>query len=440
MNLSPFENIPKDWNIVELQTTGEVIYGIQASVANNIEPIGTKIITNKNISLDGQLTLKKQNYFEIRTVSHRKTLLKKGDILFNWRSGSKDHVGKTAYFDLDGEYTHSSFILRIRPNLSIINGKYLYYYLYWLRESKYFIKVHSYAINAKFNKSAVNLLPTILPPPEEQRKIAGVLSLVQDAIAQQEQLITLTTELKKALMHKLFTEGTRGEPQKTTEIGLIPESWDVIPLGNMFQIKHGYAFDGEYFKPEGEFILMTPGHFYEDGGFRDQKDKTKYYTGKIPDGYLLNEGDLLVAMTEQKSGLLGSSAFVPESNKYLHNQRLGLIEKLDESYLYKQFLFHLFNTPHIRSEIARTATGSKVKHTSPIKIRNVSFGLPDIKEQMELAFLLDEINTKIDRLVSKKKVINELFRTLLHQLMTAQIRVDDLNLSVLNLKLQGGDE
>ena len=64
----------------------------------------------------------------------------------------------------------------------------------------------------------------------EQRKIAAVLGLVQRAIEQQERLIALTTELKKALLHKLFTEGLRGEPQKQTEIGPVPESWEVVPL------------------------------------------------------------------------------------------------------------------------------------------------------------------------------------------------------------------
>ena len=70
-----------------------------------------------------------------------------------------------------------------------------------------------------------------LPPLAEQRKIAAVLSAVQRAIERQERLIALTAELKKALMHKLFTEGTRGEPLKQTEIGPVPESWEVEPLG-----------------------------------------------------------------------------------------------------------------------------------------------------------------------------------------------------------------
>ena len=71
-----------------------------------------------------------------------------------------------------------------------------------------------------------NELDVPVPPLAEQRKIAAVLGLVQRAIEQQERLIALTTELKKALLHKLFTEGLRGEPQKQTEIGPVPESWE----------------------------------------------------------------------------------------------------------------------------------------------------------------------------------------------------------------------
>ena len=73
----------------------------------------------------------------------------------------------------------------------------------------------------------------------EQKKIAHILSTVQRAIETQERLIQTTTELKKALMHKLFTEGLRNEPQKQTEIGLIPESWEVVPLGEIGQIERG---------------------------------------------------------------------------------------------------------------------------------------------------------------------------------------------------------
>ena len=81
------------------------------------------------------------------------------------------------------------------------------------------------------DRNVFRTLPIVIPPPCEQRKIAAVLGLVQRAIEQQERLIALTTELKKALLHKLFTEGLRGESQKQTEIGPVPESWEVLQLG-----------------------------------------------------------------------------------------------------------------------------------------------------------------------------------------------------------------
>jgi type I restriction enzyme, S subunit len=90
-------------------------------------------------------------------------------------------------------------------------------------------------------------------------------------------------------------------------------------LGDCFRIKHGYAFKGEYFSESGTYIVLTPGNFHEEGGFRLRPGKEKYYFSKIPDGYILKEGDLIVAMTEQGEGLLGSSAIIPKDNVYLHN-------------------------------------------------------------------------------------------------------------------------
>jgi type I restriction enzyme S subunit len=270
-----------------------------------------------------------------------------------------------------------------------------------------------------------------LAPSDEQSEISRVLRRVEDSLEAQDQQLRASAELKRATMRALFTRGLRGEAQKETEIGLIPGSWDASNLGAFFQINHGFAFDGTRFRTDGDYVLLTPGHFSEEGGFRDQGEKTKYYAGDFDQQYLLPPGSLLVAMTEQKPGLLGSSAIIPEGRKYLHNQRLGLIIQLNEECLDKGYLYHLFNYGQVRDEISRTSTGSKVKHTSPHRIREIVAPIPTLGEQREIAAVLDAIDRKIDLHRRKRAVLNELFKVLLHTLMVGKIRVGDLDLSAL---------
>jgi type I restriction enzyme S subunit len=200
--------VPESWEVVPLEQAGEVIYGIQAAVASSLKPIGTKILTNKNITLDGKIVLDLLNYFVLKTKRHRDSILKKGDLLFNWRSGSKEHVGKTAYFDLDGEFTHSSFILRIRPN-DAITGRYLFYFLSYLRESGYFVKSQSFSVNAKFNKSAINRLPTYLPSEGERREIVTALDAINNNIISVDAKRRLFANLFRTLLHQLMTAQIR---------------------------------------------------------------------------------------------------------------------------------------------------------------------------------------------------------------------------------------
>jgi type I restriction enzyme S subunit len=269
-----------------------------------------------------------------------------------------------------------------------------------------------------------------LPPLPEQKKIAAVLLKIQRAIEMQEKIIQSLRDLKKSTMQHLFTCGLRGEKTKMTEIGEMPESWDVTQLGSMAEIKHGYAFKSEYFTSDGEYILLTPGNFFEEGGFRDEAEKRKYYTGVIPDGFVLEKGDLLVAMTEQKRGLLGSSLIVPESGKYLHNQRLGLVQMRVQSKLSTGFLYHFFNTSRIRQEIALSATGMKVRHTAPSRILELSIPLPSVEEQSDIAAAIDALNSKLSAHESKKSSLQNLLKTTLNRLMTGKMRVNDLDIDI----------
>lgn len=165
-------------------------------------------------------------------------------------------------------------------------------------------------------------------------------------------------------------------------------------LGDILTVKHGFPFKGEYFSSNGKYIVLTPGNFYEQGGFKYTQGKEKYYLGESPAEYICSKGDLIVAMTEQTRGLLGSTAIVPEDDLYLHNQRIGLI-KFDASIVDKNYLNYLFRVSWVRSQLESSASGTKIKHTSPERICDVKIHLPPLSEQRKIGSLLSFIDKKI---------------------------------------------
>ena len=181
-------------------------------------------------------------------------------------------------------------------------------------------------------------------------------------------------------------------------------------LANLITVKHGYAFKGEYFKNSGEQIVLTPGNFHEEGGFRLRPGKEKFYAGPIPTDYVLNQGDLIVAMTEQGEGLLGSTAIIPESGKYLHNQRLGLIRPKEGVDLDLCFIYYLFNTEAVRQQIRATASGAKVRHTSPSRIGEVKVAIPPLETQRRIASILSAYDDLIENNTRRIAILEEMAR------------------------------
>ena len=171
-------------------------------------------------------------------------------------------------------------------------------------------------------------------------------------------------------------------------------------LGSYIRMKHGCAFKGEYFtEAETPDVLVTPGNFAIGGGFLT--DKPKYYAGPVPDDYILQEGDLVVTMTDlSKAGdTLGYPALVPRmlGRRYLHNQRIGLVEIKEGAEADKRFLFYRLRASDYRHHILATASGSTVRHTSPGRIREFETTLPAITEQRAIAGVLGALDDKIEQ-------------------------------------------
>jgi type I restriction enzyme S subunit len=272
-------------------------------------------------------------------------------------------------------------------------------------------------------------LPLPLPQLDEQTQIAKFLDYetarIDALIEKQQQLIALLKEKRQAVISHAVTKGLNpNAPMRDSGVewlGEVPAHWEEYPLKAIFGLKHGYAFDGSKFSSVGEYILLTPGNFRERGGFR-YKNPEKFYVGEeIPTDFILEAGQLLVAMTEQAPGLLGAPLFVPPGETFLHNQRLGLVRNIREDKANIAFLFHLFNSDRYRAEVSVSSTGAKVKHTSSPKLLSIKVWLPSTLEQDEITQFVDESITRLDDLVTKSKETIDLLRERRTALISAAV-------------------
>lgn len=189
-------------------------------------------------------------------------------------------------------------------------------------------------------------------------------------------------------------------------------TWRDCKLGDLLQIKHGFAFLGEHFANAGTHVVLTPGNFLEEGGFKEKADKAKWYNGPIPDDYVLNKGDLIVAMTEQAEGLLGSSALIPRSSVYLHNQRLGLVQIRDQKQADQHFIYYLFNSKPVRQQIRGSASGTKIRHTAPSRIADVKVSVPSLPVQRRIAGILSAYDELMENSQRRIRLLEAMARAL----------------------------
>lgn len=202
--------------------------------------------------------------------------------------------------------------------------------------------------------------------------------------------------------------------------------WQDYTLGELINVKHGYAFPGEFITPEPTpNILVTPGNFYIGGGFK--QDKFKYFRGEIPESYLLKAGDIVVTMTDlsQETDTLGFSAKIPNKNgvKYLHNQRIGLVEFISDD-AYKEFIYWLLRTNEYQGFIVGASSGTSIRHTSPKFIKEYKFKLPPPKEQKAIASVLSSLDDKIDLLHRQNTTLERMAETLFRQWFIEEAQED----------------
>ncbi len=221
----------------------------------------------------------------------------------------------------------------------------------------------------------INRVKFVLPPLPEQKKIAHILSAVQRAIEAQERIIQATTDLKKALMHKLFTEGLCNEPQKQTEIGPVPESWEVVPLGKYARVLNGYAIKSADYVPDGVRLIRISNVSI---GFLIDKDNKYLPTSYLQErsAYALKEGNLILSLTRPiiKEGM--KYCFIEKQHlPALLNQRVGRFE-ITDSRLRKDYLFQIIFAPYFIDPLKYMAEGSNQPNVSPTRLEAFQIPIP----------------------------------------------------------------
>lgn len=156
------------------------------------------------------------------------------------------------------------------------------------------------------------------------------------------------------------------------------------------------SLPGEYYSETGDHVRLTMGNFnYNGGGFKENTSKKDiYYVGPVRDEYLLNKGDIITPLTEQAIGLLGTTAMIPESGKYIQSQDVALI-KCKEDKIDHLFCYYLVSSDIVKKQLSAAAQQTKIRHTSPDKIMGCTVWIPEKSLQQKIGKTLYEIDQKI---------------------------------------------
>ena len=168
-------------------------------------------------------------------------------------------------------------------------------------------------------------------------------------------------------------------------------------LGELIEVTRGASLNGNYYAASGKYIRLTCGNFdYRNNCFKENTSKDNlYYTGEFRAEFLLDKGDLITPLTEQAIGLLGSAAWIPECEKYIQSQDIAKIT-CKEELLDKKFAYYLISSNMVKQQLGAAAQQTKIRHTSPDKIKDCTVWLPSLAEQKQIGQLLFDIDRKIE--------------------------------------------
>ncbi|AUM00784.1 hypothetical protein B4966_11855 [Rhodocyclaceae bacterium] len=355
------------------------------------------------------------------------TYFERGDLLIAKITPSFEN-GKQAWArSLTAPFGYATTeVIPLRPSVSGNDTRLLFFYLLHPEVRAYVAERMEGSTGRQRVPEQVLLdLPYPVLPTEDQRIIADVLERVILQIDLEERSAGVAQELKRAAIRELFTRGLRGEPQKDTEIGPVPESWEVVPLESICTAtdqvdlttegdRRIHYIDVSCVSREALAVVTTNEYVLRDAPGRARK---RVLTGDVVFATIRPTLCRVARIPAELDNQVCSTAFC-------------VLRTNDPEGLGK-FIFYAVQRPEFIDLLARNESGASYPAVTDRQVKAQPIPLPQKDERDEIVAILDAIDRKIELHRKKRQVLEELFKTLLHKLMTGEIRVADLDLSAL---------
>ena len=353
-------------------------------------------------------------------IKSNKTAIDKDCLLFSKLNPRIPRVWRVRHFGEQKPVCSTEF-WALKPKTDEVSLSYAEYFLGWngfLSHSS--IKpASSTNSHQRVDRKAFDAFMLPLPPLNEQRRIAEILSSVDASIQATQAVIEQAERVKRGLMEELLTGGLGSE---AIERGEVPEGWRLLPLGEFAKIKNGFAFKSKEFlsddSADGDVLLVVRMSDF-NGGYVDTSHckRIQKTTANGLEKFRLKQGDILVAMSGATVGKLGR---VPATANELYlNQRVGCMQPTQCS---AEFLWQLVNTPFFQATVLAAATGNAQPNISSKELEKIEFALPPEDTQHRIVSAL----TAFDDFITKHKVIGEqqnlAKRGLMDDLLTGKVR------------------
>nr|WP_241739374.1 restriction endonuclease subunit S [Anoxybacillus flavithermus] len=418
--------LPEGWKLIDIKSIADrnqkhsFIDGDWIE-AKYIENNGIRLIQTGNIGIGHFIEKETKKYISEKTFHELNCKeVKPGDILICRLAAP---IGRACIApDLGTKAITAVDVVILKVNQNEYSREYINYYLNFEKTLQRMESFASGSTRQRISRTNLGNVLIAIPPLAEQRKIAAILSSVDEAIEKTKAIIEQTEKVKKGLMQQLLTKGIGHTKFKKTEIGEIPEEWEVMNIGRVckeiYRYPTYYNIDyvekgvpeirGEMLKPNGEIDTNPENIRYISEETASRFPRTK-----------LEKHDIVMSVR----GTIGKVGIVPSelagANITANLIRLSPKEHIIDKIYFKYFLL----SDKFKKSLDDISTATTIKTLKAPDLKNIPIPVPDLIEQRKIVSIMKTIDKKLLNETTTLDKLNSIKKFLMQVLLTGKVRV-----------------